>query len=170
MEYIIQTMQFFNLEYKDTDTKARAGRIKTYHGEIETPIFMPVGTQATVKSLTPEEWVRQNFVQYLINYKNYSRSLMNNEIPLRLNGTSKRCDTVVFSNTAVPKMIIEYKAPEIKITQKVFNQITRYNMVLKVDYLVVSNGLNHYCCKMDYENQGYIFLEDVPDFSVLLNE
>ncbi len=120
-------------------------------------------------ALTPEEWVRQNFVQYLINYKNYSRSLMNNEIPLRLNGTSKRCDTVVFSNTAVPKMIIEYKAPEIKITQKVFNQITRYNMVLKVDYLVVSNGLNHYCCKMDYENQGYIFLEDVPDFSVLLN-
>ena len=121
-------------------------------------------------ALTPEEWVRQNFVQYLINYKNYSRSLMNNEIPLRLNGTSKRCDTVVFSNTAVPKMIIEYKALEIKITQKVFNQITRYNMVLKVDYLVVSNGLNHYCCKMDYENQGYIFLEDVPDFSVLLNE
>ena len=121
-------------------------------------------------ALTPEEWVRQNFVQYLINYKNYSRSLMNNEIPLRLNGTSKRCDTVVFSNTAVPKMIIEYKAPEIKITQKVFNQINRYNMVLKVDYLVVSNGLNHYCCKMDYENQGYIFLEDVPDFSVLLNE
>ena len=121
-------------------------------------------------ALTPEEWVRQNFVQYLINYKNYSRSLMNNEIPLRLNGTSKRCDTVVFSNTAVPKMIIEYKAPEIKITQKVFNQITRYNRVLKVDYLVVSNGLNHYCCKMDYENQGYIFLEDVPDFSVLLNE
>lgn len=121
-------------------------------------------------ALTPEEWVRQNFVQYLINYKNYSRSLMNNEIPLRLNGTSKRCDTVVFSNTAVPKMIIEYKAPEIKITQKVFNQITRYNMVLKVDYLVVSNGLNHYCCKMDYENQGYIFFEDVPDFSVLLNE
>ena len=120
-------------------------------------------------ALTPEEWVRQNFVQYLINYKNYSRSLMNNEIPLRLNGTSKRCDTVVFSNIAVPKMIIEYKAPEIKITQKVFNQITRYNMVLKVDYLVVSNGLNHYCCKMDYENQGYIFLEDVPDFSVLLN-
>ena len=121
-------------------------------------------------ALTPEEWVRQNFVQYLINYKNYSRSLMNNEIPLRLNSTSKRCDTVVFSNTAVPKMIIEYKAPEIKITQKVFNQITRYNMVLKVDYLVVSNGLNHYCCKMDYENQGYIFLEDIPDFSVLLNE
>lgn len=121
-------------------------------------------------ALTPEEWVRQNFVQYLINYKNYNRSLMNNEIPLRLNGTSKRCDTVVFSNTAVPKMIIEYKSPEIKITQKVFNQITRYNMVLKVDYLVVSNGLNHYCCKMDYENQGYIFLEDVPDFSVLLNE
>lgn len=121
-------------------------------------------------ALTPEEWVRQNFVQYLINYKNYSRSLMNNEIPLKLNGTSKRCDTVVFSNTAVPKMIIEYKAPEIKITQKVFNQITRYNMVLKVDYLVVSNGLNHYCCKMDYENQGYIFLEDVPDFSVLLYE
>lgn len=121
-------------------------------------------------ALTPEEWVRQNFIQYLINYKNYSRSLMNNEISLKLNGTSKRCDTVVFSNTAIPKMIIEYKAPEIKITQKAFNQITRYNMVLKVDYLVVSNGLNHYCCKMDYENQSYVFLEDIPDFSVLLNE
>lgn len=118
-------------------------------------------------ALTPEEWVRQNFVQYLINYKNYSRNLMNNEIPLKLNGTSKRCDTVVFSNTAQPKMIIEYKAPDVKITQKVFNQITRYNMVLKVDYLVVSNGLNHYCCKMDYDNQSYIFLEDIPDFPSL---
>lgn len=120
-------------------------------------------------ALTPEEWVRQNFVQYLINYKNYSRNLMNNEIPLKLNGTSKRCDTVVFSNAAMPKMIIEYKAPDVKITQKVFNQITRYNMVLKVDYLVVSNGLNHYCCKMDYENQSYIFLEDIPDFPSLLS-
>lgn len=121
-------------------------------------------------ALTPEEWVRQNFVQYLINYKHYSKNLMNNEIPLRLNGTSKRCDTVVFSKTTEPKMIIEYKAPEIKITQKVFNQITRYNMVLRVDYLVVSNGLNHYCCKMDYDSQGYVFLKDIPDFDILLQQ
>lgn len=118
-------------------------------------------------ALTPEEWVRQHFVHFLFEHKNYPSALMANEVLLELNNTKKRCDTVVYNRNILPKMIIEYKAPQIEITQEVFNQITRYNMVLKVDYLVVSNGLKHFCCKMDYTNQGYAFLEDIPEYKVL---
>ena len=113
-------------------------------------------------ALTPEEWVRQNFVNFLINYKGYSQTLMNNEVMLTFNGMVRRCDSVLYTNTLTPKMIMEYKAPNIEITQKVFDQICRYNMVLHVDYLVISNGMNHYCCKIDYENRTYTFLEDIP--------
>ena len=100
--------------------------------------------------LTPEEFVRQQFTSWMVNSLHYPHSLLANEIGIRLNGTLKRCDTVVFNNDTSILMIIEYKAPEVSITQEVFNQIVRYNMVLKADYLVVSNGLHHYCCKMDY--------------------
>ena len=118
-------------------------------------------------ALTPEEWVRQHFVHFLTNYKEYPKGLLANEIQLDLNGTRKRCDTVLYNKDLSAKMIIEYKAPHIEITQAVFNQITRYNMVLKVDYLIVSNGIRHYCCRMDYENQTYTFLEDIPDYHLL---
>ena len=97
-------------------------------------------------ALTPEEWVRQHFVHYLTDYKGYPKGLLANEIQLDLNGTKKRCDTVLYNKDLSAKLIVEYKAPHIEITQTVFDQITRYNMVLKVDYLIVSNGLNHYCC------------------------
>ncbi|KDS13405.1 type I restriction enzyme R family protein [Bacteroides ovatus str. 3725 D9 iii] len=86
---------------------------------------------------------------------------------VKLNGTTKRCDTVLYRRDLSARMIVEYKAPHIEITQAVFDQITRYNMVLKVDYLIVSNGMQHYCCRMDYENQSYTFLQDIPDYKSL---
>ena len=118
-------------------------------------------------ALTPEEWVRQHFIHFLIEYKGYPKMLMANEILLRLNGTKKRCDTVLYRQDLSARVIVEYKAPHIKITQKVFDQIVRYNMVLRVDYLIVSNGLEHYCCKMDYEHQRYAFLADIPAYGDL---
>ena len=87
---------------------------------------------------------------------------MANEVQVQLNGTKKRCDTVLYRRDLTARMIVEYKAPEIEITQKVFDQITRYNMVLKVDYLIVSNRLQHYCCRIDYEHNSYIFCRIYP--------
>lgn len=119
-------------------------------------------------ALTPEEWVRQHFTHYLIAHKGYPPELMANEVAVSLNGMSRRCDTVVYSREGLkPLMIIEYKRPDVEITQKVFNQICRYNMVLEVEYLVVSNGLKHYCCQVDIKKGGYTFLEDIPDHSNL---
>jgi len=116
-------------------------------------------------ALTPEEWVRQHFVHFLIEHKGYPQSLMGNEVQLKLNGMSRRCDTVVYDRALRPRVIIEYKAPSVSITQKVFEQICRYNIVLQVDYLIVSNGLAHYCCKVDYANRSYTFVEDIPEYS-----
>lgn len=118
-------------------------------------------------ALTPEEWVRQHFVHFLLEHKGYPQALLANEVQVQLNGTKKRCDTVLYRRDLTARMIIEYKAPDIEITQKVFDQITRYNMVLKVDYLIVSNGLQHYCCRIDYEQNSYAFLEDIPMYKDL---
>lgn len=118
-------------------------------------------------ALTPEEWVRQHFVHYLLKHKGYPQSLLANEVQVQLNGTKKRCDTVLYRRDLTARMIVEYKAPEVVITQKVFDQITRYNMVLHVDYLIVSNGLQHYCCCMDYENNSYSFLKEIPEYGEL---
>ncbi len=119
-------------------------------------------------ALTPEEWVRQHFVHYLVERKGYPPSLMANEVQLALNHTKKRCDTVLYKRDLTAQMIMEYKAPDVGITQTVFDQISRYNMVLHVDYLVVSNGLRHFCCRMDYARRTYQFLPDIPDYKSLL--
>lgn len=121
-------------------------------------------------ALTPEEWVRQHFVHFLLEHKGYPIGLIANEVSLNLNGTDKRCDSVVYDRQMRPRMIIEYKAPHINITQKVFNQISRYNMVLHVDYLIVSNGMQHYCCRMDYPSNSYRFLKEIPDYQELCRE
>ena len=118
-------------------------------------------------ALTPEEWVRQHFVHYLVEHKGYPAGLMGNEIELSVGEKRLRCDTVLYNKVAAPQMIIEYKAPQIKLQQKTFNQISAYNLLLKVDYLIVSNGMQHICCKMDYANQKYYFLEDIPDYQNL---
>jgi hypothetical protein len=112
--------------------------------------------------LTPEEWVRQHCVHYLISEKGYSPSLLNEERKIDLHGISKRYDIVAFKPMGDIKLIVECKAPHIKITQQTFDQIARYNLALKADYLMITNGLNHYFCTMNYETQSYSFLESLP--------
>jgi predicted type IV restriction endonuclease len=118
-------------------------------------------------SLTPEEWVRQHFVHYLISEKGYPASLMANETMIRLNSLTKRCDTVVYDNSLRPVVICEFKKPDIEITQQVFDQVVRYNIVLKVKYLIVSNGMSHYCCKMNYEDMSFDYLQEIPEYGDL---
>ena len=118
-------------------------------------------------ALTPEEWVRQHFTHYLTEHKGYPKTLLANEVELRIGEKHLRCDTLLYNKELRPRMIIEYKAPTIQIQQKTFDQISVYNLLLKVDYLIVSNGLQHYCCKMDYATQRYIFLEAIPDYEIL---
>ena len=118
-------------------------------------------------SLTPEEWVRQHFVHFLTEHKGYPSSLLANEVELHVGDKKLRCDSVLYNRSAQPVMIIEYKAPTIALSQKVFDQISIYNMLLHVDYLIVSNGLQHYCCRMDYNNHTYTFLTEIPDYNEL---
>lgn len=120
--------------------------------------------------LTPEEWVRQHFVHYLTEQKGYPTALLANEIQLKVGEKVLRADSVLYTRQLRPQMIIEYKAPHIAITQKVFDQISVYNMLLHVDYLVVSNGIDHYICKMDYEGKKCVFLEDIPDYGIISEE
>ena len=112
--------------------------------------------------LTPEEWVRQNVVKYLLNEKKYPKSLINVEKVIKINDLTKRYDVVVYNSDGSIFLLVECKAPHIKITQETFNQIARYNLALKAEHLMVTNGLNHYFCKMDFENQKYVFLEELP--------
>ena len=144
--------------------------LPTYnHQIIKSPegdkIFDPLRRKYII--LTPEEWVRQNFTAYLINELKFPVSLMANEVSIKLNKTARRCDTIVYGSKGEPLVIIEYKAPTINITQKTFDQIVRYNMVLKAKYLVVSNGLTHYCCIIDYEQHSYIFIPVLPSYKEL---
>ena len=92
---------------------------------------------------------------------------MANEVAITLNGMNRRCDTVVYDKTLRPRIIIEYKAPKVKITKDVFAQISRYNLVLRVDYLIISNGMQHYCCRMDYDRQDFTFLSEIPEYAEL---
>ena len=119
-------------------------------------------------ALTPEEWVRQHFTHFLVEHKGYPKGLLANEIELRVGSKRLRCDTVLYDQSLRPRMIIEYKAPHIKIQQKTFDQIVVYNLLLHADYLVVSNGLQHYCCQMDYENRSYRFLTEIPDYDAIM--
>ncbi|CAL67280.1 type I restriction enzyme HsdR N-terminal domain-containing protein [Christiangramia forsetii] len=115
--------------------------------------------------LTPEEWVRQHCVKFLQTEKNYPLSLINVEKQLKIAGLTKRYDIVVFEPDGNIQIIVECKAPKIKITQETFDQIARYNLTLKANFLMVTNGKDHYFCKMDYENENYIFLKDIPEYS-----
>ena len=128
-------------------------------------VFDPLRHKAV--ALTPEEWVRQHFVAYMVRDLGYPPSLMANEVGLRINGLSRRCDTVVWrAGSAEPLMIVEYKAPGVKISQRTFDQIVRYNMVLHARYLTISNGMTHYCCRIDYDTHTYTFLREIPDYTL----
>ena len=114
--------------------------------------------------LTPEEWVRQHMVSYLIAIKSVPESMIGVEKQLLVNGLVKRFDIAVFNRNGDPVLLVECKAPAVPVSEKVFDQAARYNMQLKVNYFVVTNGLDHFCCRIDYDSRNYIFIRDVPAY------
>ncbi|MBA7519246.1 hypothetical protein ES705_11323 [subsurface metagenome] len=118
--------------------------------------------------LTPEEWVRQNFIQYLIHEKNYPGSLIRVEMFFKVNRLSKRGDIVLYDRKGKPLVLVECKSVKVNIAQKTFDQIARYNMKFRVNYLIVTNGLKHYCCKMDYSNHSYTFMKEIPGYDEIV--
>ncbi|MDR1527763.1 MAG: type I restriction enzyme HsdR N-terminal domain-containing protein [Dysgonamonadaceae bacterium] len=116
--------------------------------------------------LTPEEWVRQHFVHYLIEQKHYPEGLLANEVCIALGPVNRRCDTVLYNTLLQPQMIIEYKAPSVSLSQKTFDQIIRYHYCLKAPWLIVSNGLQHYCCRINEQGEA-VFVQEVPEWSEL---
>ena len=116
--------------------------------------------------LTAEEWVRQHVIHYLHTDKKYPFGLIGVEKMIKYNNLRKRVDIVLYNKEGIPNMIVECKAPYIKITQDVFDQIARYNFQLKVKYLLVTNGLQHFCCMMDYRNNKIVYLSDIPIFDL----
>ena len=135
---------------------------KLKNSENKTYIFDVIRKKYVL--LTPEEWVRQHVVHFLINEKGYPKSLINVEKQLYLNNLKKRTDIIVFSKTGTPFIIVECKAPSVKITQKTFDQISRYNLKLKAKYLMVTNGLAHYFAELDSQNECFNFLKDIPKY------
>jgi hypothetical protein len=115
--------------------------------------------------LTPEEWVRQHTIQYLIQECKYPKSLINVEKQVKINGMSKRYDIVIFNSDGSIFLVVECKQPDVMISQNTFDQIARYNFTLKARYLMVTNGLNHYFCQMDFENEKYNFLKALPNYN-----
>ena len=119
--------------------------------------------------LTPEEWVRQHVVQFLIEERNFPKGLIALEKGLKLNGLTKRADILVYGKNGKPLFMVECKAPEIKITQTVFDQISRYNISLNLPYLMVTNGLEHFCAKIDFAEKNVSFLKEIPHFEELIS-
>lgn len=123
------------------------------------------GTRKKFVLLTPEEWVRQHVVQYLLQELEYPKNYLNVEKVIKINGLTRRYDIVVYQPNGDIFLLVECKAPEVPITQSVFDQIARYNLKLDAAYLMVTNGLNHYFCSMDYAAEQYRFLSALPPFS-----
>ncbi len=130
--------------------------------ENKTLVFDEIRKKFVV--LTPEEWVRINTVQFLLNEKNYPKSLINVEKQLKLNNTVKRYDIVVFNTDGSIFLIVECKSPSVPINQLTFDQIARYNLALEAQYLMVTNGLEHFYCQMDFGNERYVFLKKIPNY------
>ncbi len=114
--------------------------------------------------LTPEEHVRQHFLRFLVGEKGFPASLIAVEKGLVVNGKPRRFDAVAFDNKGFPAVLMEFKSASVSIGQKVFEQIAVYNQLLRVRYLIVSNGLKHYCCEIDFKNQSIVFLKDIPEY------
>ncbi|WP_136481191.1 type I restriction enzyme HsdR N-terminal domain-containing protein [Cognatitamlana onchidii] len=131
--------------------------------ENKVSIFDPIRKKFVI--LQPEEWVRQHCIKYLIELKGYPKSLINVEKEITINDLKKRYDIVVYNPDGSIHLVIECKAPKVKITQETFNQIARYNLKLNASFLMVTNGLNHYYCQMDFVNEHYIFLKEIPDYN-----
>lgn len=140
--------------------------LKTKQEGQRTLVFDPLRRRYV--ALTPEEWVRQHFTHFLISEKGYPQGCVGNEVPLTVEAMKKRCDTVVYDTHAQPLVIVEYKAPHVQITQKVFDQTWRYNLPLRVPYIIISNGMKHFCCHIDYAKNCCNFLADIPRYEELL--
>ncbi len=117
--------------------------------------------------LTPEEWVRQHFLRFLTEEKGYPASLIAVEKGLLINGKPRRFDAVAYNRMGEPLVLMEFKATSVKISQKVFEQISTYNQILKVKYLIISNGLKHYCCEIDFLSQNIRFIQNIPEYGKL---
>jgi len=137
-----------------------AFRTKTENGR--AMIFDGIRKKFVV--LTPEEWVRQHFIQFLKNEKKFPQSLMAVEKKVNVNGHPRRFDLLIYQRNGQAHLIAEFKAPGVKISQETFDQVVRYNMALRVEYVVVSNGLQHFACRIDYQNNSYDFLQEIPGF------
>ena len=135
---------------------------RTKVGEGKKTIFDPIRKKFVV--LTPEEWVRQNFIQYLIQEKKYPESLMAVEKQIMVNGKQLRFDLLIYLKNGQPLLIAEFKAPSVEISQDTFDQVVRYNMALRVERVVVSNGLEHFACEIDYLKNSYSFLHGIPEY------
>ena len=149
-------MENFNLPVYDFKVKEEKGK---------RVIFDSIRKQYV--RLTKEEWVRQSFIQYMVEEKNYPPSLICIEKTLRLNKTTKRADVVVYKPATTAKMIVECKSPEIKINQDTLDQAARYNMALMVEYLFLTNGIEHFCLKLDYHEHAYEFIHQIPNYENL---
>ena len=148
------------LHFKTYNFRLKNSENKTYIFDIIRKKFL---------YLTPEEWVRQHTLMYLIEDLHYPISLINVEKFINVSGLKKRYDVVVFNKDGSIFLLIECKAPNVQINQETFNQIARYNLKLNAKYLMLTNGLNHYFCKIDIENKKYIFLQDLPSYNSLEN-
>jgi len=148
---VVQELNFPKFEYRFKST------------ENKVSIFDVIRKKFII--LQPEEWVRQHCVHYLINEKKYPKSLINVEKELTINGLKKRYDIVIFNSDGSIRIIVECKSHKIQIDQTTFDQIARYNLVLNASYLMVTNGLNHYYCEMDMEEERYSFLNDIPKYA-----
>ncbi|WP_452231264.1 type I restriction enzyme HsdR N-terminal domain-containing protein [Lacinutrix sp. MEBiC02404] len=137
---------------------------RSKNSENKTLIYDEIRKKFVV--LQPEEWVRQHCVQYLMQEKGFPKSLINVEKELKVNNLRKRYDIVVFNPDGSIHLIVECKSAKIKIDQTTFDQIARYNLALNATYLMVTNGINHYYCEMDFEAERYQFLTEIPDYSV----
>tara|TARA_B100000902_G_scaffold149523_2_gene146065 strand:- start:706 stop:1167 length:462 start_codon:yes stop_codon:yes gene_type:complete len=135
-------------------------RFKTEKGKL----FIFDKVRKKYVSLTKEEWVRQNFINYLHKEKGYPLSLMAVEKIVKYDKMNTRADVVLYNRSGDPISIVECKSPKIVLTQDVLYQIAKYNFILKVKYLIITNGIDHFCCKMDYTKEDYTFLKDIPKY------
>ena len=150
-------MQKLNLPEYDLKLKEQSGR---------KMVFDPFRSKYLV--LTPEEYVRQLFARYLVEERKFPASLMATEYSLTLNTMSKRCDIIAFDRQGKPLMLVECKSPEVNITSDVFDQVARYNVVFKVSFLLVTNGMKHYCCRVEHQTGKVEFLTDIPFYDDIL--
>lgn len=148
----------YKLNLPDFDARIRQ---TDGHAEIYDPL------RSRFVALTPEEWVRQHFVNFLTAHCGYKAALMANEVALHVGEKTVRADSVVYSKSLVPRMIVEYKAPTVAITEKTFHQALAYNSLLHVEFLAMSNGINHVYCRIDYAQQSFCFMKEPPAWSLI---